>query len=158
MDYQLVPFDRADAATVLSWATTPQEREAWASITDPDPADSVFDRWHAEPGVRPFGFLEADRLVAYGEIWEDLEEHEAELARLIVDPAVRGRGIGRALVRLLADRASELGYGAIWARVVASNTAAMKAYSAAGFVRTTPEDESRFNELQPRAYVWMRAV
>ncbi len=155
MDYRLEPFDRAHAPAVLSWARTPEEREAWASIADPEPDVSIFDRWHADEDVRPFGLFEGDRLVGYGEIWLDPEEHEAELARLIVDPAERGRGVGRAMVRSLAERARELGFDDVWLRVVPENERAMRAYAAAGFVRATRDQESEFNEGQPRAYVWM---
>jgi [ribosomal protein S18]-alanine N-acetyltransferase len=154
--YRLEPFDRSDAAAVLSWARTPDEREAWASIADQEPTVEIFDRWHAEDGVHPFGFFGDDGLVGYGEVWEDRDEREAEVARVIVDPRRRGRGVGRALVAALAGRARELGYREIWVRVVPENAAAISAYSAAGFVRTTSDEESRFNEGQPSEYVWMR--
>jgi [ribosomal protein S18]-alanine N-acetyltransferase len=156
VEYRLGPFDRSTAATVLSWARSPEEREAWASITETEPDVSVFDRWHADDGVHPFGFFVGDRLLGYGEVWEDRDEHEAELSRLIVDPQMRGRGVGRRMVELLSERARALGYDDVWVRVVASNEPAIKAYAAAGFVRTSPEDESRFNQGQPREYVWMR--
>jgi [ribosomal protein S18]-alanine N-acetyltransferase len=156
VEYRLGPFDRSTAATVLSWARSPEEREAWASITETEPDVSVFDRWHADDGVHSFGFFVGDRLLGYGEVWEDRDEHEAELSRLIVDPQMRGRGVGRRMVELLSERARALGYDDVWVRVVASNEPAIKAYAAAGFVRTTPEDETRFNEGQPREYVWMR--
>jgi [ribosomal protein S18]-alanine N-acetyltransferase len=155
VDHHLEPFDRADAATVLSWARTPEEREAWAALAEA-PDEGIFDRWHADEDVHAFGFVVDGRLAGYGEIWEDPEEREAELARLIVDPAIRGRGVGRAMVRLLAARARERGYDDVWVRVLPSNEPAIKAYVAAGFVRTTPEEEARFNEGQPRAYLWMR--
>jgi [ribosomal protein S18]-alanine N-acetyltransferase len=156
VEYRLGPFDRSTAATVLSWARSPEEREAWASITETEPDVSVFDRWHADDGVHSFGFFVGDRLLGYGEVWEDRDEHEAELSRLIVDPQMRGRGVGRRMVELLSERARALGYDDVWVRVVASNEPAIKAYAAAGFVRTSPEDESRFNQGQPREYVWMR--
>jgi RimJ/RimL family protein N-acetyltransferase len=155
VEHRLEAFDRSDAATVLSWARSPEEREAWASITD-DVDETIFERWHAENGVHPFGFLRGDRLTGYGEIWEDADEHEAELARLIVDPEMRGRGLGRRMVELLSQRARERGLDDVYVRVVPTNAAATNAYSAAGFVRTTPEEESRFNQGQPREYVWMR--
>jgi [ribosomal protein S18]-alanine N-acetyltransferase len=156
VDYHLEPFDRRDAAAVLSWARTAEEREAWAAITVDDPDESIFDRWHADQDVHPFGFVVEGHLAGYGEVWEDPREHEAELARLIVDPNARGRGVGRAMVRLLSGHARALGYDDVWVRVVPANAAAIRTYGAAGFVRTTPEEESRFNEHQPRAYVWMR--
>jgi ribosomal protein S18 acetylase RimI-like enzyme len=158
VDRRLEPFDRADAATVLSWARSPTEREAWASIHEPDPDVTIFDRWHAGRGVRAFGFVVDGTIAGYGEIWEDPDEHEVELARLIVDPAMRRRGFGRAMVGLLSERARGLGHENVWIRVLPSNAPAIRTYSAAGFVRATPEEESRFNDGQPHAYVWMRLV
>ena len=156
MEYRLEPFDRANAPAVLSWARTREEREAWASITEPEPDASIFDRWVADADVRAFGFFEEDRCIGYGEIWLDPEEGEVELARIILDPATRGRGVGRAFVRALVGRARDVGYDEIWLRVVPENERAITAYAAAGFVRTTPEEESTFNDSQPREYVWMR--
>lgn len=102
--------------------------------------------------------LEADAAaVAYGEIWEDPEEDEAELARLIVDPARRGAGLGRALARALTAEARRLGWSDVWLRVHPGNEPALRAYAAAGFERATPEDEIAFNVGQPVAFVWMRA-
>jgi ribosomal protein S18 acetylase RimI-like enzyme len=155
-DVHLAPFDPTEARTVLSWARSAEEREAWAGIATPDVDESIFDRWHRDADVHPFGLLVGDRLAGYGEIWEEREEQEAELARLIVDPDVRGRGLGRRLVRLLSERARARGYHDVWVRVVPANAAAIRAYEAAGFARTTPDEESRFNEGQPRRYVWMR--
>ena len=97
-------------------------------------------------------------LVGYGEIWEDREENEAELARLVVAPDLRGRGHGRALTRALADEAHRRGFDDVWLRVVPENAAAIRAYEAAGFSRATPEEEARFNVGQRRVYVWMRDV
>jgi ribosomal protein S18 acetylase RimI-like enzyme len=156
VEYGLEPFDPSHAATVASWAPTPWERDAWASTIEDEPDVSVFARWHADDGVHPFVLVQGDRVVGYGEVWEDPEETEAELARLIVDPRMRGRGVGRRMVELLSERARALGYDDVWVRVVPSNEPAIKAYAAAGFVRTTAENESRFNEGQPREYVWMR--
>ena len=89
-------------------------------------------------------------------MWEDRDLDEAELARLVVAPASRGRGHGRALTRALADEAWRRGFAEVWLRVVPENAAARRAYLAAGFVRATPEQEAEFNTGQPRRYAWMR--
>jgi ribosomal protein S18 acetylase RimI-like enzyme len=81
----------------------------------PDAA-TVFERWHAEPGVRPYLLEVAGALVGYGEVWEDLDEDEAELARPIVDPALRGHGLGRSLATLLLAEARRLGWEDVWLR------------------------------------------
>jgi len=104
----------------------------------------------------PFSFLADDRLVGYGELWEDRDEDEAELARLVIAPDQRGRGCGRALTRLLADEARRRGFGEVWLRVIPENLVARRAYEAAGFRRITPEQEASLNGGQPRTYAWMQ--
>jgi ribosomal protein S18 acetylase RimI-like enzyme len=117
----------------------------------------VFARWHAEPGVRAY-LLTLDQVPAgYGEIWEDKNDIEAELARLIVDPAVRGRGLGRLLATLLLTEARRLGWADVWLRVVPDNEPALRAYAAVGFARATFDEESAFNIGQPVGFVWLRA-
>ena len=90
-----------------------------------------------------------EEIVGYGEVWHDPAAGEAELARILVAPDRRGRGVGRRLVALLADRARAAGFDAIWLRVVADNRAAIACYRAAGFVRASAAEESAFNEGQP---------
>lgn len=105
----------------------------------------------------PFVLRDAsDGAIAYGELWEDRDADEAELARLIVDPARRGKGIGRTLTRALADEAHRRGFGAVWLRVVPDNVRALAAYAAAGFVRATTAEEAEFNVGQPVTYLWLR--
>jgi ribosomal protein S18 acetylase RimI-like enzyme len=89
-------------------------------------------------------------------VWEDAEQREAELARIIVDPGRRGRGAGRALTRLLAERASALGYDDVWLRVLPENHAALACYVAAGMRHADPALERSFNLGQRREYRWMR--
>jgi ribosomal protein S18 acetylase RimI-like enzyme len=149
-------FRRSDAATVLSWAVTAEERRAWASIVDPAPDASIFDRWHADPEVHPYELLADGIPIGYGEVWEDREEDEAELARVIVAPAWRGRGFGRMLVFFLTKRAKDAGFDAVWVRVAPGNHAAIATYAAEGFDRTSAEQEAAFNDGQPESYVWMR--
>lgn len=150
----LGPFEDRAAGTIVGWARSPEELDAWASLTEG--TVDAFARWHAETGVHPFVLLVDAVPSGYGELWEDPEADEVELARVIVDPARRGHGLGRTLVTLLAARARGLGYQSIWVRVVPTNPAAIACYRAAGFVRTSAEEEETFNRGQPRRYVWMR--
>ena len=73
----------------------------------PVPA-TVVEAWSEETDVSAFVLVDAGGVpMAYGEAWFDADEDEVELARLIVDPALRGRGIGRSLARRLASHARE---------------------------------------------------
>ena len=141
----------------MSWLRTAEEAAHWAAL-DRTPVLDDLARWHAQPDVIPFAWLEGEALIGYGEVWEDREEDEAELARLVIAPEHRGRGHGRALTRSLAEEAHGRGFEAVWLRVVPGNAAAIRAYEAAGFARATPDEESEFNAGQPRVFLWLRDV
>ncbi|HEX6149934.1 GNAT family N-acetyltransferase [Nocardioides sp.] len=92
----------------------------------------------------------------YGELWIDPEEDEVELARLIVPKALRGRGIGGLLTRLLTAEAATTGLSTTMLRTTPDNDAAIACYLANGFTRLPPEEEAEWNTGQRRAWVWMR--
>jgi ribosomal protein S18 acetylase RimI-like enzyme len=95
--------------------------------------------------------------VAYGELWLDDEEGEVELARLLVSPERRGRGVGRALVRELVDRARNTHpeLSDVILRVRPENAQAIRAYVAAGFVDVPADEQATWNAGQRFAYHWM---
>lgn len=156
MELSLEPFSETYARTVLGWVRSPEELDAWASVAQFEPSPALLRKWHADPEVHPFLLFAEGRVCGYGEVWEDRAEGEAELARILVAPDARGRGLGRRFVGLLAKRARDRGFDEIWLRVLPGNAPALASYRHAGFVRAKPEEEARFNEGQPRSYVWMR--
>jgi ribosomal protein S18 acetylase RimI-like enzyme len=120
---------------------------------------SVVEAWSTETDVSAFVLADSGGVpLAYGEIWFDADEDEAELARLIVAPAHRGRGLGRSLARQLAGHARELhpGLSLIALRVLPGNDAALRAYLAAGFVRVDLATEAAWNAGQRVAWSWMQ--
>jgi ribosomal protein S18 acetylase RimI-like enzyme len=155
---ELTAFTDGHAQTVLAWVRSREELEAWASRTDFPLEPSVFAQWHADPDVHPYVFEESGELRAYGEVWEDAEEGEAELGRIIVAPEARGRGVGRRFAGMLAEEAVRRGFDEVWLRVLPTNAPALACYRAAGFGRASPEEEERWNHGQPRTYVWMRLL
>ncbi|MBM3676430.1 MAG: GNAT family N-acetyltransferase [Actinobacteria bacterium] len=152
----LAPFDPSSPPAVTEWVTSAAEAEAWAGLLEWPLPPGLLDRWHELPDVLPFVLLLDGVPAGYAEIWLDVDENEAELARIVVNPAHRGRGNGRAFVRLLAAEAERLGLADVWLRVVPENAAAISCYRAAGFVRAAAAEEESFNAGQPRRYVWMR--
>lgn len=152
----LSPFTLGDAQVVAGWIRSDDEASAWASVQLADVSRERFEAWHADADVHPFVLRDGDRVCGYGEVWVDAEEDEAELARIVVDPLLRSRGVGRRLTELLAAEAVRVGFSDVWLRVVPTNTAAIACYTRAGFVRATAEVEAAFNAGQPREYVWMR--
>jgi ribosomal protein S18 acetylase RimI-like enzyme len=156
MELRLEPFQEAHAATVLGWVESVEEAERWAAVGSRVLEPALFREWHEDPEVVSFVCLDGATPVGYGEVWEDRQADEAELARILVDPALRGRGIGRRLTVLLGERARAAGFEEVWLRVVLDNEPALAAYRAAGFERASPEEEASFNAGQPCDYVWMQ--
>jgi ribosomal protein S18 acetylase RimI-like enzyme len=153
----LEPFRTAHARELAGWAATAAEARRWGGQDVVWPvAASVFSAWHADLDVRPFVLSRSGVLLGYGEVWIDAEEHEVELARIIVRPGQRGRGIGRLLVTLLLEQAAETGYRAAFVRVAPDNAAALACYRHAGFAPVGEEERLAFNEGQPLEYVWLR--
>jgi ribosomal protein S18 acetylase RimI-like enzyme len=125
----------------------------WCSRAEhPFPAE-VIRGWAAQPDVAAYLLLADGEPVGYGEVWSDEEENEAELARLIVAPAARGRGVGRALTIALVAVA---GYDEVFLRVRPDNAVALATYRGAGFADVAAELQAEWNAPQPRPYAWLR--
>lgn len=152
---RLVPFEAERAATVAGWAVTADEVLAWCSGTEAPVPTATVAAWGEAPDVDAFALFDGATMVAYGEVWVDDDEAEAELARIIVDPSRRGGGVGRALTQLLAAHASQR-YADVFLRVRPGNDRAVRCYLGAGFVRLAVDEEQQFNVGQPVEYLWMR--
>lgn len=158
MDIELCRFRDGDAEEIVGWVQTAAEAQAWAGNATPYPvAPKQFSLWHAEPDVRPWTARRNGTLLAYGELWLDRAGDEVELARLLVHPQHRGRGIGRRFTSQLINRAIAHSPN-IFLRVLPDNEPAIRCYQAAGFARVSQADEDAFNEGQPQAYIWMKYV
>lgn len=153
---ELRPFAPADADTVAGWPASSGEVALWCGLRDFPVAPRVVTGWQSDGDVRGRVLVEGVRLLGYGEVWCDPEEGEAELARIIVAPGVRGRGIGRRLVRGLAELALRVGYREIFLRVHPGNAAALRCYRGAGFLPVDPALAAEWNTPQPVDYVWLR--
>ncbi|MFC6148433.1 MULTISPECIES: GNAT family N-acetyltransferase [Mumia] len=144
-----------DAPLVASWSRSADEARRWCSTVEhPFDPDRV-RRWWNDDDVRPWLLVEDTAPVAYGEVWVDHDEDEGEIARVLVDPAARGRGVGRALATLLVADARDQGLAACFVRVIPDNGAALAAYRSAGFVDVDPARTAEWNAPQPVPYVWL---
>jgi len=112
---------------------------------EPFPEASLFAQWHQDPDTRPYVLHTFFILIAYGEVWIDESAGECELARLIVKPTVRGRGIGRRLAEKLAAVATTFGLDVAFIRVLPENEPASTCYRHAGFQRVSADEETQFN-------------
>jgi ribosomal protein S18 acetylase RimI-like enzyme len=154
---QLRPFAVELAPVVAAWSTSAEESLMWCGHRDGLVSANTVAGWSTEDGVSAFGLHDGERLIAYGEIWVDDDAREVELARLIVDPDHRGRGVGRTLVTELTTQAQQR-YPDVFMRVHPDNQAALRSYAAAGFVPVAAELAAEWNAPQPVAYVWLRSA
>jgi [ribosomal protein S18]-alanine N-acetyltransferase len=118
--------------------------------TDPDPAllaaveaqcfaepwdAPAYARLCANPAVQAW-LLRDDAGAAAGLLCFQRAGDEAELYRIAVLPALRGRGRGRWLLERLLAWAREQGLRAVHLEVRAGNAAARRLYARAGFAET----------------------
>lgn len=153
-EWRLRPADASYAETIARWARTPNEVLQWCGHPECPVPVEVIRSWAADDGVQAFALYDEGVLTAYGELWVDHDEQEVELARLIVDPARRGRGVGRRLAALLADRA-RASYADVFLRVHPDNAAALRSYAAAGFGPVPQADQAQWNRGQALEYCWL---
>ncbi|HEX5191027.1 MAG TPA: GNAT family N-acetyltransferase [Streptosporangiaceae bacterium] len=157
MTLHLRPFPGDAADVVSSWARTCEEVLMWCGHpAAPVPAEQI-NAWADEDWALPFGLYRGQRLVAYGELWVDDDEARVEIARLAVDPAARGQGVGRWLASGLADLARSR-YPLVFMRVHPGNIAARRCYAAANFEPVEPTLAARWNASQPVSYVWLSLI
>jgi ribosomal protein S18 acetylase RimI-like enzyme len=150
-----VPFEMAYAPEVASWLRDPRDVAMLTTVHSAPLAAETLRQWSGEPGGTAFVFLEGGAPRAYAELWEEPEDDEAEIARIVVAPEQRRRGIALVLVGALVEEARARGYGSILLRVVPENEGAIACYGRAGFVRVTAELEATLNDGQPLEYIWM---
>jgi len=151
---ELLPYDGSTATLVVGWcAESPFSRE-W--VPDASEPDAVIAGWHTDPDITGYVLHRDGVPVAYGELWVESEDDEAELAHLVVDPALRRQGLGQALAVELIRTARAAGQAHVFIRVHPDNATAIACYANVGFVPVTDEEEASFNADQPAAYRWMR--
>jgi ribosomal protein S18 acetylase RimI-like enzyme len=157
---RLLPVRPEHADLIATWIT--DEREAfWLAPRTAPPLTPAKIRAWAHPLAEPLVLADAEGdICAYGELnLLDRTRGEFWLGHLIVDPARRGRGLGRALTCGLAERGFALrGARRITLVVFAENQPAIACYRRSGFV----DDDHETHYFAPyRTYVRllrMRAV
>jgi GNAT superfamily N-acetyltransferase len=114
----LRPFESEYTALVASWASSAQEVGLLTGRDEfPFPAELVTNWRKVADDIRSYLFFDEQTPVGYGELWFDDEEDEVELARIIVAPGFRGKGLGTAFVQHMLEPALDAGYATVFLRV-----------------------------------------
>ncbi|MCC9205083.1 GNAT family N-acetyltransferase [Arthrobacter sp. zg-Y769] len=109
---------RMFAGPRMAWPPTREQFAEPAAVTG-------FSAWvlsaRGLPGT-PFGHAELT-----------VRKGHAHIARVIIDPLLRGRGLSQQLMRLVLDQACAEGASSAGLRVIKGNTVALRAYRRLGF-------------------------
>jgi GNAT superfamily N-acetyltransferase len=125
------PFDHPDAAPLIAELQRFfVVRYGEEDLTPVDPAQFAPPR-----GLFLIAYLD-DRAVACGgwRVHDGPDGPEAELKRMYVSPAVRGRGVGRAVLAELERTAVEAGYRRMVLETGVKQPEALALYQSAGYV------------------------
>jgi ribosomal protein S18 acetylase RimI-like enzyme len=113
-----------------------------APLMDHALRDEAVARFMAEDGHHLLFAIEGDAVMGFisgVEMTHPDKGTEMFLYELAVAEAARSRGVGRALVGELAELARDRGCYGMWVLTDDGNPAALRAYTAAGGVRETPD-------------------
>lgn len=136
-----------DEKIVSKWLQNPLDCK-WAIGKDDFSNDDYFKWLGADDQVGYFLEIE-DEILAYGEIWIDIESKDVELAHIIVNPEHRGKGYGKQLTDLLFFEAQKYGFPFAYLRIYHDNLRAISCYQSLGF--------QRFDSVgYPEQWLWLR--
>ena len=123
-----------------------------ASFTTVWPTDAFYNELSTNKLAHYFvGKLEG-RIVAYGGIWVILED--SHITTVAVDPNLRGRGLGEAMVLKLIDEGIERGAAWMTLEVRESNVSAQQLYRKYGFTTVTTRKGYYSDDNESALVMW----
>ena len=145
---RLRPFEPADDADLISWLRTPEELHLFTGprLEFPLTAQQL-DEIRADAATSPFTATDDGAAVGHIEL-VSTGEGVARIARVLVDPARQGRGLGELLLRAVLDEARERGIRTLTLRVIPTNARAIALYEKLGFAFTGEEEGARTMALE----------
>jgi UDP-4-amino-4,6-dideoxy-N-acetyl-beta-L-altrosamine N-acetyltransferase len=143
---ELRPLRPEDKDRLLAWRNSPEV--AAYMFTDHRISPEEHERWFA--GIagdeqRAFWIIEVDGAAAgLANLYDiDLQSRSCATASYLADPALRGRGLGGLVERLLIGEAfGKLGLTKVWCEVLASNAAGLRMHEKLGY-RESPLPRGR---------------
>lgn len=150
MDYSLQTATLQDLQTVLTWIATPRALRFWGGpgLTFPPRAEAV---WQAIEATDENSFSLMDRKVNLAAFGQTLirEPGTVHLARIIVSPALRGKGIGRILCQELIGAGVERYQAAAMSlNVYKDNRAALSLYQSLGFAIVSEDSKNNWYSMR----------
>lgn len=138
-------LDREEESRILALYTRCADYFLMTSGEMPVDCDELFE--DLPPDTAPeakevFGIIEGERLIGVVDFVSGFPDSDtAIIGFLLIDPAYRGRGVGREVVERLADKATGKGLNRLRVAVIEANEAADHFWRKQGFeevLRTEP--------------------
>ena len=129
--FEPLPADTPPASDLLA-AMVAEMRELYGPIDGPGMPSATPADFAPPHGTFLVGFDEAGAPVCGGGV-KRLDETAAEIKRMYVVPAARGRGLARVLLGALEDAARDLGYATVRLDTGPQQAHAQALYESAGY-------------------------
>jgi len=148
----LRPATLEDLQSVLTWIETPEQLKRWGGplLTWPPQAGQTWRQIEADTH-KVFALIgENGEMAGLGQTLRR-EENAVHLGRIILSPALRGKGVGRVLMEKLIETGKEQYHPQYFSLYVYNdNVPAVRLYRSMGFVviETYEEDDSCRMELR----------
>tara|TARA_B100001179_G_scaffold155314_1_gene113395 strand:- start:224 stop:763 length:540 start_codon:yes stop_codon:yes gene_type:complete len=115
-----------------------------------------------EPGGQIFYARLNDQIVGTGALFRDMtdpELHQYEFTKMGVEPGLRGKGIGRALLQGVIEYAREANADRLYILTNSTLAPATHLYRALGFVDIplTAEDRAKYQRADTKLELWLNA-
>jgi ribosomal protein S18 acetylase RimI-like enzyme len=132
--------EASDLPTLIGWVPDAAALFLFSGprLNWPLDAKQLLDLEHVA-GLIPWVLVDDSReAVPLGHFDIDLTGRSAQIGRVIVDPASRGRGLGTELMRLAVEEVRGMDVAELGLYVIDGNTPAIRIYTGLGFV-TEPQ-------------------
>ena len=145
--FSLAPAAEADFRELMTWFGDAHSTRVWGGPEFRFPFN--FDTFKADarwPGMASWCLRNGGKIAGFGQYYD--RYHRIHLARLVVNPACRGQGVGKRLLALLMEEAARTMEQAEFSLFVyRDNPAAIACYKAMGFERAEPPQDAPLREV-----------
>jgi ribosomal-protein-alanine N-acetyltransferase len=155
MELDPAAADRPDRMEIVRMSTNDipdVSRIERASFTTVWPTDAFYNELSTNKLAHYFVGKLDGRIVAYGGIWVILED--SHITTVAVDPNLRGRGLGEAMVLKLIDEGIERGAAWMTLEVRESNVSAQQLYRKYGFTTVTTRKGYYSDDNESALVMW----
>jgi ribosomal protein S18 acetylase RimI-like enzyme len=136
------PAIKTDLKTVMTWIPDAESCMIWAGpkVRFPLELEQLYQAIEFEK-IRTYSLDDEKELLALGQI-RIFENNRGHLARIVVNPSSRGKGIGQFFVKELISTARKLNCQTISLHVIKDNSIAIRLYKNLGFITPSRQPDN----------------